>query len=63
MRFITVYLVFYFALVIGAIVALWLGGALQYLSTLSMLIAGFIVFALGGLLALVWMWRPSKASH
>ena len=59
MRFITVYLAIYCALVAGAIVALWQGGALAFLSTASFLAGLVVIFGLGALLALVWWWRPA----
>ena len=58
MRFLWVYLVLYFALVLGAFVALWQGGVFAYLSTLSILAGLTIACGLGVLLAVVWFWRP-----
>ena len=59
MRFLGIYLGIYFALVIGAIVALWRGGVLANLSLLSILLGLIVIVALGVLLAIVWRWRPA----
>ncbi len=61
MRFISVYLVIYFAFVIGACIALWRGGVFAYLSTLSILLGLLVAIGLGVLLAIVWRWRPTNA--
>ncbi len=61
MRFLWVYLSVYFALVLGAVVALWVGGVFTYLSSLSVLLGLIVACGLGALLAVVWIWRPSKA--
>ncbi len=61
MRFVWVYLAIYFALVAGAVIALWQGGVLAHLSALSILIPLVVAVGLGVLLAVVWLWRPSKA--
>ncbi len=58
MRFVTIYLGVYFALVVGAVIALWRGGVLAYLSPLSILVGLLVVVGLGVLLAVVWRWRP-----
>ncbi len=61
MRFITIYLAIYFALVIGASVALWRGGVFAYLSALSVILGLLVALGLGVLLAVVWAWRPRSA--
>lgn len=58
MRFLWIYLGIYFALVVGAVIALWQGGVFAYLSTLSILLGVGFGLGLGVLLALVWLWRP-----
>ncbi len=59
MRFIWVYLAVYFALIVGAIVALWRGGVFPFLSPLSILLGLVVVVGMGVLLAVVWLWRPA----
>ena len=59
MRFLGIYLGIYFALVIGALAALWRGGVLAYVSPLSILLGSIVVVGLGVLLAVVWRWRPA----
>jgi hypothetical protein len=51
MRFVNIYLVGYFLLVIGALAALWYGGVLQQLSPVWVVIGLVIVFGLGLMLA------------
>ena len=51
MRFIHVYLIGYFALVIGAGLALWQAGILQQLPSLWIGLTAFVVISLGLLLA------------
>ena len=61
MRFVWIYLGIYFALVIGAFIALWQDGVFAYLSTLSILAGLIVAGGLGVLLAVVWVWRPRGA--
>lgn len=56
--FLRVYLAIYFALVVGAVIALWIGGVLAHLSTIHILLTLLVVVGLGVLLALVWLWHP-----
>lgn len=42
MRFITLYLIGYFVLVIGALAALWYGGVLRHVS-LAWIVIGFVI--------------------
>ncbi len=58
--FLWVYLAIYFALVLGAVVALWIGGVLTHLSAITILVALLVAIGLGVLLAVVWQWRPGK---
>jgi hypothetical protein len=51
MRFIHLYLIGYFVLVIGAGLALWQAGLLQRVSAIWVLISALIVIGLGILLA------------
>jgi len=51
MRFINAYLVGYFILVIGALAALWYGGALQHISTTWVVIGLVIAMGLGIMLS------------
>jgi hypothetical protein len=51
MRFVNVYLIGYFLLVIGALAALWYGGVLRQISPLWILIALVISIGLGIMLA------------
>jgi hypothetical protein len=60
MRFLRLYLAVYFALIIGAMIALWWGGVLAHLSPLSILLGLTVAVGLGALLALVWTWRPGR---
>jgi hypothetical protein len=56
-RFIHLYLIGYFALVVGAALALWQGGVLARISDIWLVLSATIVFVLGMLLALIS--RPS----
>ena len=51
MRFVNIYLVGYFLLVIGALAALWYGGVLRQLSPMWILIGLVIAVGLGVMLA------------
>ena len=51
MRFIHLYLIGYFVLVIGAGLALWQAGLLHHVSAIWVLISALIVIGLGVLLA------------
>jgi hypothetical protein len=51
MRLVTVYLIVYFALVLGAVFALWAGGALPHIGAPRLAIALAIAIGLGALLA------------
>ncbi len=59
--FLWVYLAVYFALVLGAVVALWIGGVLAHLSAITILLSLLVAIGLGVLLAVVWLWRPGRA--
>ncbi len=59
MRLIVIYLGVYFALVVGAVVALWAGGVLAHLSPLVIVFCLVFAVALGVLLAALWRWRPA----
>ncbi len=61
MRFLWIYLAVYAALILGAVLALWQGGVLAYLSPLTIVVTLAVVLVLGILLAVVWRWRPSRA--
>jgi peptidoglycan/LPS O-acetylase OafA/YrhL len=52
MRFVNVYLIGYFLLVIGALAALWYGGVLQQISATWIVIGLVIAFGLGIMLAI-----------
>ena len=52
MRFVGVYLIGYFLLVLGALAALWYGGALRQISALWVLIGLIIAVGLGIMLAI-----------
>ncbi len=62
MRFIHLYLIGYFVLVIGAGLALWQAGLLQRLSAIWILIAALVVIGLGILLAVTAV-RPSTITR
>jgi hypothetical protein len=51
MRFVNIYLVGYFLLVIGALAALWYGGVLSQISPIWILIGLVIAIGLGIMLA------------
>ncbi len=52
MRFVNIYLIGYFILVIGALAALWYGGALRHISPIWILIGIVIAVGLGIMLAI-----------
>ncbi len=52
MRFVSFYLVGYFVLVLGAMLALWYGGALQHMSAAWVVIGLVIALGLGIMLAI-----------
>ena len=52
MRFVNIYLIGYFILVIGALAALWYGGALRHISAAWVLIGLVIAIGLGIMLAI-----------
>lgn len=52
MRFVNVYLIGYFILLIGALAALWYGGALRHLSAVWVIIGLVIAVGLGIMLAI-----------
>ena len=52
MRFVSVYLIGYFLLIIGALLALWYGGALRHISATWILIGLMIAVGLGVMLAI-----------
>jgi hypothetical protein len=52
MRFVNFYLIGYFLLVIGALAALWYGGALRHISAVWILIGLMIAVGLGIMLAI-----------
>ncbi|HEY0876091.1 MAG TPA: hypothetical protein VGD94_21625 [Vicinamibacterales bacterium] len=51
MRFVNIYLVGYFLLIIGALAALWYGGVLRQISPIWILIGLVIAVGLGVMLA------------
>jgi len=51
MRFIHLYLIGYFILVVGAVLALWQAGVFARVSTIWLAIGALIVFGLGIMLA------------
>ena len=51
MRFVSIYLIGYFLLILGALAALWYGGALQQISATWLLIGLMIAVGLGVMLA------------
>jgi hypothetical protein len=51
MRFVNIYLIGYFILIIGALAALWYGGVLQQISAGWLVIGLLIAFGLGIMLA------------
>jgi hypothetical protein len=52
MRFVNIYLIGYFILVIGALAALWYGGVLRHMSAAWVLIGLVIAIGLGIMLAI-----------
>jgi membrane protein implicated in regulation of membrane protease activity len=60
MRFVTGYLIVYFAIITGAVVALWSGGALAQIGVTRLTIALAVAVGLGVLLALASGWRPVR---
>lgn len=52
MRFVNIYLMGYFILLLGALAALWYGGALRHLSTGWVIIGLVIAVGLGIMLAI-----------
>ncbi len=52
MRFVNIYLIGYFILVIGALAALWYGGVLRHVSAVWVLIGLVIAIGLGIMLAI-----------
>ena len=51
MRFVNIYLIGYFILIVGALMALWYGGALSHISAMWVLIGLVIAIGLGVMLA------------
>ena len=51
MRFVNVYLIGYFLLIVGALMALWYGGALQHIAAMWVVIGLVIALGLGVMLA------------
>lgn len=52
MRFVNIYLIGYFVLILGALAALWYGGVLQQISATWILIGLVIAIGLGIMLAI-----------
>jgi hypothetical protein len=52
MRFVNIYLIGYFILVLGALAALWYGGVLRHISAVWVLIGLVIAIGLGIMLAI-----------
>ena len=52
MRFVNIYLIGYFILILGALAALWYGGALRQISATWLLIGLVIAVGLGIMLAI-----------
>jgi len=52
MRYVHLYLIGYFILVVGALAALWYGGALRHISTMWVVIGLIIAVGLGIMLAI-----------
>jgi hypothetical protein len=52
MRFVSMYLIGYFVLILGALGALWYGGALRHISAVWVLIGLTIAVGLGIMLAI-----------
>jgi len=51
MRFVNVYLIGYFLLIVGALMALWYGGVLRHISAMWVVIGLVIALGLGVMLA------------
>jgi hypothetical protein len=51
MRFVNIYLIGYFVLIIGAVAALWYGGALRHISAVWLIIGLTIAVGLGIMLS------------
>ncbi len=62
MRFIHLYLIGYFVVILGAALALWKAGVLQRISPTWLLIAAIIVVGLGILLAITSV-RPTTITR
>jgi hypothetical protein len=62
MRFIHLYLIGYFVLILGAGLALWQAGVLQRISAIWLLISAIIVVGLGILLAVTSV-RPTTITR
>ena len=62
MRFIHLYLIGYFVLVIGAGLALWQAGLLQHVSGIWVLISALVIIGLGILLAVTSV-RPTTITR
>ena len=52
MRFVSIYLIGYFILILGALAALWYSGALRHISAIWVLIGLVIAIGLGIMLAI-----------
>jgi hypothetical protein len=61
-RAIAIYLGVYFALVAGALVALWAGGVLARLPSLAVLVFFVVALGAGLLTAVVWRWNPHRTT-
>ena len=62
MRFVNVYLLGYFVLVVGALMALWYGGVLRHISAMWIVIGLVIAAGLGIMLA-VSSGKPEMTSE
>ena len=62
MRFVNIYLIGYFILVLGALAALWYGGALRHISAMWVVIGLVIAAGLGIMLAVSAGSRKSRAN-
>jgi hypothetical protein len=51
MRFVNIYLIGYFILIVGAMLALWYGGVLRHVSTVWVIIGLVIAIGLGVMLS------------
>jgi 4-amino-4-deoxy-L-arabinose transferase-like glycosyltransferase len=51
MRFVNIYLIGYFLLIVGALMALWYGGALRHIAAMWVVIGLVIAIGLGVMLA------------